>query len=818
MAQQISGDEKRPIYPFTAVVAQNDFKTALILNAIDPGIGGVLLTGPKGTGKSSIVRATAEIFPDIDVVENCVFRCDPFDARHLCEECRLRVAMDEELPKKKEPVRVITLPLSATEDRVIGSLDVEAAISKGVKALQSGILAEANQNILYIDEVNLLPDHLVDMILDVSASGWNIIEREGISVTHPSRFILIGSMNPEEGALRPQILDRFGLHATAQRLLKPENRIAVIRRSEAFLMTPLAFRDKYARQQEEVRRKIEAAKAALPRVQVSQSIMESIARICTHLEVDGYRPDIVMMRAAKAHAAYHDRQMVLPDDLLLISTLALSHRTRQSGQKPPPTTKEIQKAVKRSPVGRELLISKFGFLGKLGQHLPSYEAGRLPLVVLLASLAVILALFFTPFLSVQVFLQFITQIFSSIDQTFMFFLIATLIFVIISLFFKRPSTKASPKVLDLAKITTDQMSGKRTFKVEPQEDQDVIRTPTIAETTEKRKAEVESGEKVFESLPQAKPAEYLKKTQRSQEGKPRRGRRYLVGKRAPVVTSLSRGRYIWHELPKEKPWNVALGPTIRMAAPYQQARKNSPLSVVIKPQDIRIKMKEYRAPFSIVLLVDLSLSMIGSIINLGKAITDLHKNAFRRRDRVGLVVFKGDDAFVLQEPTTNIDLVVRKLWKAGVSDFTPMAIGMLKAWRVLRLEKQRNKDSILMLIIISDGIANVSLKHPLYQRGHEAFLSKAQADSIDVARLLSRDNIRTVVINTSHSPIEAMLGAETRHEQRSLFTPTEFLTKVAESAKGSYYGLVLKKEDAVKIPPEYQRRSFPVSSWLKKRP
>jgi len=397
----------------------------------------------------------------------------------------------------------------------------------------------------------------------------------------------------------------------------------------------------------------------------------------------------------------------------------------------------------------------------------------------------------------------------------MLFLIMTLLFVIFSLIVKRPEKTVPSQVLDLAKITSEQMSSRRADRQGTQVPQDGVRSPSLAETVEERETEVEEGEKVFESIPQEKQTEFLKRTKRSQEERSLRGRRYLVGKRAPVVTSLSRGRYVWHALPKEKPWNIALEPTIRAAAPYQLARKKQNLSVVIKPQDIRIKMREYRAPFTILILVDLSLSMISSIVNLGKAITTLHQNAFRRRDRVGLVVFKGNDAFVLQEPTTNVELVVKKLWRARVSDFTPMAKGMLKACRVLRLEKQRNKDSVRMLIIISDGIANVPLKQPLSKRGRKTFLSEPQADAIDVARLLARDNVKNIVINTSHRPLEAMMS-KGGYRRRNLLNPTAFLMQIAESSKGSYYGLVLNKEDAVRIDPDIKRKHFTIGSVLTK--
>ncbi|MFX0096055.1 MAG: ATP-binding protein, partial [Candidatus Hodarchaeota archaeon] len=767
-------NDERPIYPFTAIVGQKELKLTLILNAIDPKIGGVLLTGPKGTGKSSIIRAAAEIFPEILAVENCVFGCYPFNPTKMCEECRLKFDENQILPKQRKRMNVITLPLSATEDRVIGSLDVETAVRKGIKAHQPGILAEANQNILYIDEVNLLPDHLVDIILDAAASGWNVIEREGISLTHPSEFVLVGSMNPEEGELRPQILDRFGLHAQAQNILNPKERIEIIQRNENFFKNPTTFRNKYKSQQEKQKRRIVKSKELLPKVQISQSIMESIAKICSHLQIDGYRPDIVMTRVSKALAAYNNREEVLPEDALVASKLVLSHRTRKAGLRPPPTSQEIRKALSNTPVGKEISQFEGSLLEQLDQILPLRQIKRFSFPILLGIIMLFLVLFVRPFFSFELFFQFFSQLFTSIDVAFQFFLVMILIIIIISLIFRRPKKGKPVHILDLAKITAEQMTGQRVVSVEKSETKDQIRTPSIVENKSKKRTDVDSGTKVFETLSQSiNPTKQLKKLGTSYKERPLRGKSYLVGKRAPVVTSLSRGRYVWHELPKEKPWNIALGPTIRAAAPYQRARKTPNLSVVIKPQDIKIKTREYRAPFSIIILVDLSLSMVSSIFNLGKAITTLHKNVYRRRDRVGLVIFKGEDAFLLQEPTTRIDLVLRRLWKTGASDLTPMAAGMLKAYRTLKLEKLRNKDAILMLIVISDGIANIPLKHSLSKRSRKKFLSDAQADCIDVARLLFRDSVRTIIINTAHSLLEEKVRVDGKsYIPENLFTPT----------------------------------------------
>ncbi len=785
---------ERPVYPFTAIVGQSRLKLALILNAIDPSIGGVLLSGPKGTGKSLTVRAFAEILPEVEAVENCTFNCNPEDPTNLCDSCRSGFLEDMSLPKIKRRMRVVQIPIGATEDRVIGTMDVEKAMREGLKALQPGLLAEANQNILYIDEVNLLPDHLVDSILDSASSGWNFVEREGISVSHPSRFILVGTMNPEEGSLRPQIADRFGMKAHAENLMNPEERMEIIKRNEDFAKDPLAFCEKYKQQQEELRKKVEAARNLLPQVNIPEKILESIAKVCTSLEVDGYRPDIVTLKASRALAALEGRTTLQPVDVLTAAELTLSHRTRRSGLMSPPSSKEIHAALERTPIKKEILSSTMGPWWRL---YPLRKLKRLRLVSLLKlilfPLIMFVSLYFLVSFSIEILYDFLQASLSPVTSLLGGILAALLTIALIAL-----ATKSSKKppihILDLSKITTEQMLGSQKVVAESDEG---ARSPADVEYKGRERTLLDRGESVFEGSLESRELPQLTKPQRLKGQRPQRGKFYITGKRVKVVTSASRGRYVWHQLPKDRPWDIALGPTIRAAAPYQSTRKLEGLSIAIEPQDLRVKRREYRAPFSIILLVDMSFSMTASLSNLGRAIYSLHRSVYRRRDRVGLVVFKGTEAFILQEPTTNLDLVVRKLRKVRAGDFTPMALGMLNAWKVLRLEKQRNKDTIPMIIIISDGIANIPLKQPLTKRRRVPFVTEAQSDTLDVAQLLRRDSVRTILINTAHSAQELLqTGIEIGSDKRSKpFTPTEFLMKLSKMTKGSYYGLRLGKEE-----------------------
>ena len=322
-------ENERPVFPFTAIIGQEEMKLALILNVIDPRIGGVMIMGDRGTGKSTTIRAVADLLPAIQVAEGDPFNSSITDFELMSETVKTAVENNEDLTCEYKKVPMVDLPLGATEDRVCGTIDIEKALTEGVKAFEPGLLAKANRGILYVDEVNLLDDHLVDILLDSAASGWNTVEREGISIKHPARFVLVGSGNPEEGELRPQLLDRFGMHAEIRTVRNPELRVQVVEQRSNFDQNPQACLQENDEAQQKLRNQITAAQAILPEVTIDEKARIKISEVCGNLDVDGLRGDIVTNRAAKAHAAYNQRKEVTVEDIETVITLCLRHRLRK---------------------------------------------------------------------------------------------------------------------------------------------------------------------------------------------------------------------------------------------------------------------------------------------------------------------------------------------------------------------------------------------------------------------------------------------------------------------------------------------------------
>jgi magnesium chelatase subunit I len=337
----------RVVFPFTAIVGQEEMKLALILNVIDPKIGGVMIMGDRGTGKSTTIRALADLLPEIDVVAGDPFNSDPQDPDLMSDEVKEKIEKQIPIDIIKKKVPMVDLPLGATEDRVCGTIDIEKALSEGVKAFEAGLLAKANRGILYVDEVNLLDDHLVDVLLDSAAGGWNTVEREGISIRHPAQFVMVGSGNPEEGELRPQLLDRFGMHAEIHTVKEPTLRVQIVEQRAEFDSNSAAFYDKYRQEQTELQERIVKARNLLPQVQLDYDLRIKISEICSELDVDGLRGDIVTNRAAKALAALENRTQVTVDDIRRVIVLCLRHRLRKDPLESIDSGYKVQKSVAR---------------------------------------------------------------------------------------------------------------------------------------------------------------------------------------------------------------------------------------------------------------------------------------------------------------------------------------------------------------------------------------------------------------------------------------------------------------------------------------
>jgi len=743
---------KRLVFPFSAIVGLDKLKLAILINAINPKIGGLLIRGPKGSGKSTIVRALTDILPKINVVKDCPFNCSPYDPSNMCPKCSERYKKAEKLPMEEREMVVVDLPLGCTEDRVVGSLDVEKAIKHGIEALEPGILAEANQNILYVDEVNLLPDHIADDLLDAAATGWNIVEREGISVSHPSRFIFIGTMNPEEGELRPQLLDRFSLSVMVERITSVGDRIEIVKKNMEFEADPEKFYEKNKPLQEELRNRIMQARKALENIVIPDNLLGSICNACLELKVDGLRPDIVIAKAASALAAFENRTEVTLNDILVAAELALSHRTREGGFLEPAAPQEI-KEVFTASVKKFFHFEKTGETTKKDVEKRKFLKGRAVFWVKKDA---------TEKEEEKTQKESRFQKIERIRLNLMFLLgrFTGGVWGIAKRLKKNP--KNAP-VTDGLQVGGDKLRGEiYEEKMETKTGAKAI--PTVSDVAQS--TEVFKGYPIISSLEKkvVSPSKFFLKMGKI---KTRRQGVY-AGKHAQAITTLHKGKPYGWRIPHGKPTDIHLPATIHEAARKQENRqKPSGTALKICLEDVREKLRTYKSPLTMIFLIDLSGSMLFNLEAVKEALLRLHSDAHRSRDRVGIVALKGLNAEVVQHPITNLKVVANKLVNLRISGYTPLATGMLKTLEVLKEAKRRDPSTVPVMVVITDGSANVPLKKSLETgeiRQIEEFRvivreyeDLAVRDVMSVSRLIEREGIHTIVINTNPH----MYGRET---------------------------------------------------------
>ena len=632
-------------------------KRALLLNTVNPKIGGVLIRGKKGTAKSTAVRSLAVLLPEVDVVRGCPYSCLPEARQGLCQFCEGEPSPSDSVTHQ---VRIVDLPVGATEDRLVGSLDIEQAIKSGAKSFEPGLIAAAHRGILYIDEVNLLNDHLVDVLLDAAAMGRNYVEREGISVSHAAQFILVGTMNPEEGDLRPQLLDRFGLAVEVDGALASEERREVVRRRIEFEAEPHRFVQQWQEAEQAERERLLRSQELLGQVRVSDEILGLITDICFEYQVDGMRGDIVMYKTASTIAAYEGRTQVSVEDVREAAQMALLHRQR------------------RQPFQQPHLVTE-----QLDSMLDEYQNR--------------------------------TQNREPHDQD--------------SSSSEDGGEDSDPPDLDQAE-------------------------PEQPESETESESDFESG---------SGPGEQWFETgdpysvQSFQVQQPDRRARRSTGRRATTVSDSSAGRYTGARIPPGPVGDLALDATLRAAAPYQRRRRASleestgatpAPAFLIEPWDLREKVRETQTGSLILFLVDASGSMGAQrrMVAVKGAVLSLLLDAYQRRDRVALISFRGTRADLLLPPTGSVELAQLYLQDMPTGGRTPLSRGLYAALEVLETERLKDRETLPLLVLLSDGRANVAMAGGISGDGGSA--GDAADETKAMAALVEEKKIQSVVIDT----------------------------------------------------------------------
>jgi magnesium chelatase subunit D len=626
-------------YPFTAIVGQDDLRLALLLNAVSPAVGGVLVRGEKGTAKSTAVRALSALLPEVDVIAGCRFSCAPASPDPACPD-----GPHETGSGTPRPARMVELPVGASEDRLVGALDIERALAEGVKAFEPGLLADAHRGILYVDEVNLLHDHLVDLLLDAAAMGASYVEREGVSVRHAARFLLVGTMNPEEGELRPQLLDRFGLTVEVAASREPDQRVEVVRRRLAYDDDPAGFAARWADEEATVRARIVAARALLPSVRLGDGALRQIAATCAAFEVDGMRADIVMARTATALAAWAGRTDVLAEDVRQAALLALPHRRRRNPFDAPGLDED-----KLDETLEEFSGDDEPDPGPDGGG-PGGGGGQ-------------------------------------------------------------PAPDAGPQGGDTAARPETGEDG------EPRASGSAEQSP--ARAAEPFRTKVLSVPGIGEGA---------------------------AGRRSRARTE--HGRTTGARRPQGKLSKLHLAATVQAAAPHQRARGRSGPGLVVRRDDLRQATREGREGNLVLFVVDASGSMAARqrMSAVKGAVLSLLLDAYQRRDKVGLVTFRGSAAEVALPPTSSVDAAAARLESLPTGGRTPLAAGLLKAHDVLRVERLRDAARRPLVVVVTDGRAT---------GGPEPVALAGRA-----ARLFAAGGVASVVVDCESGPVRLGLAGQ----------------------------------------------------------